>query len=474
MRDIFRFWGYGPRAYQRVVGGDNALVCAPLRRPVPVLGRVQLDRDLVERCGPLAAECADGWLTWLVVDSEADSGCPGEPVSWLTDQAGRRRTVVARTAPDQYAFHFDVDATIEFLQNERYFTHSPPLYVRLGINPECLPGWARKLGFDALSRVRTLRATKRVEFPARPSDPSVDVWRFLIRSFVEDLTDSEPIPLWPEGKRYAVTLSHDVDTDYAFRTPQALAALRHIEERVGMRSAWMIITRYAASGRAALSDLVQSGHEIGCHSTRHDHRLAFLPAARMRDRVREGKERLSPYGAIGFRSPNYLRTPSLYEALSGRFDYDMSMHDVVGDSSNLTPANEGCCTCLPFFVAGTNVLEIPTTVPEDWEFELRGVPPRGGFTAQKLAIQRIRSLGGVANVLTHPEPTLSLRPAWLDIYRELIELAAADDAAWPALPRDVNRHWRERQAAIDALWRGPYSARSTRTPAIRSIDALSQ
>lgn len=472
MRDVFRFWGYHPTTYPRVVGPDRPLLDASLERPTPVFGRVELDAHLIDRCGPLAAECAQGWQTWLAVDREGVWPRDGDAVGWFTDESGRKRTIAARLGADQYVLHFDVDATIEFLQNERYFAHVAPLYVRLGINPERLPGWARKLGFDALSRIRGLRRRRRVEFPARPHDPSVDAWRFLIRSFAEELADSDPIPLWPEGKRYAITLSHDVDTDYAFRAREAMTALRRIEEDAGLRSAWMIVTRYAALGRAALSDLVQSGHEIGCHSTRHDHRLAFLPTARMMDRIIEAAARLSPYGAIGFRSPNYLRTATLYETLSGRFDYDMSMHDMIGDASNLTAANEGCCTCLPFFVAGTDVLEIPTTVPEDWEFELRGVCPLDALTAQVRTIERIKSVGGVANALTHPELNLSLRESWLNNYRELVELAAADDSAWLALPRDVNRHWRERQRTIDALWRGPFAARSLRTAPVSPIDAL--
>ena len=461
MRETFRFWGYGPDVFRRVVGRDGPIVPTRSEQPTAIFGRVELHPDLASRCGPLVAECAPGWLTWLIVDRAKPCPSKGEPVAWITTEQGLRRTLIVRDAANSYHFEFDLDRSLTFLQHERYFRHDPPAYVRMGINPGRLPGWVRRFGFGTLNVVRKLRGPKGPMFPVTPHDPSVDVWRYVVRSFVENATDAQVVPLWPDGKAYAITLSHDVDTDYAFRHPGALAAFRGIEETVGMRSAWMIVTKFLPAGREALGELVRVGHEIGFHGTRHDHKLAFLSPERMAGRIREGRKRLGPFAAVGFRSPNYLRTPTLYNSLSGRFEYDMSMHDVVGDASGLRRANEGCCTCLPFFVDGTDVLEIPTTVPEDWEFELRGVLPRDALSAQISAVGRIKSLGGVANVLTHPDPGLSLRGPWLELYRSLLDRLRNDNDAWFALPRDVNRHWRERQRRIDAVWRAVPSAPST-------------
>lgn len=472
MRETFRFWGYGPDVFARVVGQDGPVTLSRSDQPTAMFGRVELHPEFAPRCGPLTEECTAGWLTWLIADRAKPSPSKGEPVAWLTAEDGGRRTLIARDAKANYHFEFDLDRSLSFLQHERYFQHEAPAYVRMGINPARLPGWVRRFGFGTLNVVRKLRRPKGAMFPVTPHDPSVDVWRYVVRSFVEDATDAQIIPLWPDGKAYAVTLSHDLDTDYAFRHRSALDALRDIEETVAMRSAWMIVTKHLGAGCDALGELVRGGHEIGFHGTRHDHKLAFLSPERMARRIREGRRRLAPFAAVGFRSPNYLRTATMYNALSGRFEYDMSMHDVVGDTSGMRRANEGCCTCLPFIIEGTDVLEIPTTVPKNWEFNLRGVSPEDALAAQVRAVGRIKSIGGVANILTHPDPGLSLRPSWLGIYRSLLDQLQDDGDAWFALPRDVNRHWRERQRRIDSVWRATEAApTSIRNPYTRVVGA---
>ncbi|MFQ5495792.1 MAG: hypothetical protein ACE5EX_10475, partial [Phycisphaerae bacterium] len=73
---------------------------------------------------------------------------------------------------------------------------------------------------------------------------------------------------------------------------------------------------------------------------------------------------------------------------------------------------------------------------------------------QLAAIERIKTIGGVANILTHPEPSLSLQPRWLEMYRQVVRRVASDSDAWVARPECINRYWRERLARIDVLWAG--------------------
>ena len=451
MQNVFRFWGFDREAYRRAVGDGGPIGLLSRPAPAPVLARVELAEELAERCGPLERCCAQGWWSWLLLDRGVRP--EGEPLAWWRTADGAAVPLVTRTAAHAFQFWFDVDRTLGFIQNERYLPHSTPLYVRLGVNPDALPAWMRKLGFRVMHLARRVHRITGPLFPQHPVDPSVDGWRYLIHSIVEESLGAAGVPLWPEGKQYAVTLSHDIDTDYCFRFPALLEKVRALDEAAGMRSAWMIVTRLLAAGRRALDDLYAAGHEIGFHDARHDHRLPFLHPVRMAERIAEATALIDAYGTTGFRSPSYLRSPALYQALDGILQYDMSMHDVIEGFCRPRRRHEGCSTCLPFFVEGTDVLEIPTTVPEDWYFDSQGcADPQSVLRNQLRSVVSIKQRGGVAGILTHPEPELATLPDWLDIYHELLAQLSGDSEAWVARPCDINRHWRQRQAMIDQLW----------------------
>lgn len=468
MRDIFRFWGFAPDVFHAVVGDDRRIRAAASTNTIGVLGHVDLDPGLADRCGPLSDLCASGWWSWLVFDPEA--AIAGRPVATLRTLDGRRHTIVAQTGDGAWNFGLDVDATIAFIQNERYLVHSPPFYLKLGINPTHIPGRFRKWSYTALQWLRAAHRPAGPLFPACPVDPSVDGWRYLIRTLVQEQVSARSAPFWPHGKRYAVASSHDVDTGYCLRRPKTLDRIHEIESDVGMRSAWMVVARLLRAGRSALDDLHTNGHEIGFHGTHHDHKLAFLPPAAMAKRVARAAEFVEAYGTTGFRSPNYLRSQALYQMLDGVLEYDMSMHDVTDHSSQVHITHEGCSTCLPFLIEGTNVLQIPTTVQDDQASELAGLSPEQTWISQVAAVERIKARGGVANIVTHPEPHHSIRPPWLEAYRNLLACVTADEDAWVALPGEINGHWRSRQAAIDALWSREDAAHS-RVIATASADA---
>lgn len=450
MRKVFRFWGYGCDVYADMVGDDGPLQPVRQVQPEPVFCRITLGDEMLARSGPLHDLCAVGWWTWLVLDF--DTVMRGEPVAWVTLPDGQRRPLVTRESSGHYRFGFDVDESLTYLENECFLSHEPPIYVKLGIVPSRFAPWLRKGGFRALALARKYRSTPETLFPATPADPSVDSWRYIIRSLVSEFSVAKSMPFWPDGKTYAVVLTHDIDSDYSLRDSHGIDQLRSIEEAVGMRSAWMVVGNLVRRGRAILDDLCDGDHEIGSHGTLHDHRLAFLPPHELAQRVGHAANVLERYGSIGLRSPNFLRTPALYRAIDGWFEYDMSMHSSISCSSGLTPMNEGCCTYMPFFIDQTDVLEIPTTIPEDWVFDLHGVCQAESRRQQLAAIERIKAVGGVASFLTHPEPGSSLRSHWIELYRDIVGHVARDENAWLARPDEVNAHWRARRERIDELW----------------------
>lgn len=459
MKETFQFWGYSPDTFAQMVGEGRPMQSAQSGSLQPVLGRVELGDELIARCGPLQDRCASGWWAWLLLDPEVP--VVGEALAWLWTSKGGRQAIVTRTTDNAFRFWFDLDATVTFIQNEKYLVDTPPVYLKLGVNPARIPERLRKLAFRAMHHVRGLRRKKKHLFPSRSADPAVESWRYVVRSIVEDCIAGRGMPLWPEGKQYAVTLSHDIDSDYCFRNPQILELFHTIENEAGMRSAWMVVTKLLPAGRAALSELRRDGHEIGFHGSHHDHKLAYLPPEEMAKRIQCALELIEGYATTGVRSPSYLRSTALYAALDGVFEYDMSMHDAIFAPTALSTIHEGCSTTMPFLIEGTNLLEIPVTIPEDWTFDLEGVSLKGAREVQREAVARIKARGGVASILTHPEPHYSIKPHWLELYRYLLSYVAADPDAWVALPCEINRHWRSRQATIAALWEQRPGCRST-------------
>jgi hypothetical protein len=468
VQQAFRFWGYGCPTYDALVGAGGYL------RPhaaatVPVFGYVQLEPCLLKHAGPLIPLCESGWWSWLVA-SRLASLDDGRPVATLRMPDGSQRPIVSLNDDGAWCFGFDVDATLAFMQNEAYSAPRPPGYLRWPIAPHRLPSAVRKGALHALRLVRAVRRARAALFPAHCLDPAVDVWRWIIRGLVEAETADRGVALWPAGKQYAVVLTHDIDTEYSLRHPETLQLFSEIEARHGLRSAWMVVSSLLERGTEVLDRLHAAGHEIGFHDACHDHRLAFLPPEEMAVRLAEIEPLSRRYGTVGFRSPNYLHTPSLFAALGGRVRYDMTLRNFASLLSGTAVTHEGCSTSMPFFFEGTDVVEIPNTVPEDVTLELDGHGPSQAVAEQVRVVEGIRARQGVVNVITHPEPYLSARPRWVDAYRRLVDHLAGDEQAWIVCPATLCRHWRRRRLAIDRLWGSSSPPRSGCAPAAEPVN----
>ena len=232
-----------------------------------------------------------------------------------------------------------------------------------------------------------------------------------------------------------------------------MAAFRDAEEQLGFTSAWLAVANLQDAGRECFHDLIRSGHEIGCHGAVHDHSIAYVHAEEVRKRLNSVRGFLEEFECRGFRSPSYHHSASLYAGLDGILDYDLSMHDCIENPNSPVSRREGCSTCFPFRIVDTSVLEIPTTVPEDFVLEMDGFTPEDALRCQ---IQTVRAIGkrqGVANILTHPEPQLSSRLEWFQCYEALLKEVAGEKDAWVATPGEISDWWDTREKDILRMWR---------------------
>ncbi len=250
---------------------------------------------------------------------------------------------------------------------------------------------------------------------------------------------------WPQGKKFALVLTHDVETAVG---QQRCPRLAEIEQEFGFRSCWLFVPeRYAVS-----ADLRQylsaNGFEIGVHGLRHDGRL-FSSRGEFERRAEKVNMYLRDWQAVGFRSPCAYRNLEWIGDL--QIEYDCSTFD----TDPYEPQPEGMGTIFPFWVPhggiGTNgYVELPYTIPQDWTVFILLREKAIGLWKRKL--DWICEKGGMALAVVHPDYLyFDKRQSRYDnypakYYTEFLEYIKSryEGQYWHALPRDVARFWARR------------------------------
>jgi peptidoglycan/xylan/chitin deacetylase (PgdA/CDA1 family) len=278
------------------------------------------------------------------------------------------------------------------------------------------------------------RVQGRATFPAWPVETAADDLTRLVVGLAEEAVGGSlpTVPNWPQGHRWALVLTHDVETAAGLT---AIEPLRLLEERYGYHSSWNLVPeRYRTPDELAWG-LRAAGHELGVHGLRHDGR--DLASRRLLERrlpaMRAAAER---WGAVGFRAPATQRRWEWMPLLG--FEYDSS----YPDTDPYEPQAGGCCSSLPFF--NGDLVELPITVPQDHTvFEILGHEDESVWVEK---IEFLRAHGRMALVLTHPDYLPVGGPAFR-AYERVLARYAGDATAWKALPRDVAAWWRRRSRA---------------------------
>src|SRR5262245_8890497 len=87
----------------------------------------------------------------------------------------------------------------------------------------------------------------------------------------ESATIPDGWPGWPQGKKFSVVLTHDVESQKGVDRALELAAL---EQSLGFRSSFNFIPEGSYTTPASLrADLTDRGFEVGVHDLRHDGKL---------------------------------------------------------------------------------------------------------------------------------------------------------------------------------------------------------
>jgi hypothetical protein len=358
---------------------------------------------------------------------------PSEPRLWEWERAA---LAAADVLPPAARAATDVEGLLEAVLGEGQFG---PGHWRL--SP------ARRLYYrlkPLLPRALVVRARRVVQGGAPASFPlgwPVEdryrrfLWAAMAAVLAAAGRDEAPfLFFWPGGARWALVLTHDVETAEGQRFVGEVADR---EERLGLRSSFNFVAERYPLDMGLIDELRSRGFEVGVHGLRHDgHELRSRRSfERTAGRINDHLARLR---AVGFRSPLTHRHPEWMQELA--VEYDSSFFD----TDPFEPMPGGTMSIWPFQMG--RFVELPYTLAQDSTLaDVRGERGPGTWLEKAAYVERWH---GMALVNTHPD-YLRLPGRW-DVYAELLEHLGARGGWWNALPREAARWWRERAAARTA------------------------
>lgn len=333
--------------------------------------------------------------------------------------------------PRGVEFAFDIDRAVSNIINEAYLSRNRPLTSRLWFNYRKIPAGLRVAAAKGLYFSRRIGSVSG-GFPDWPIDKSLEALSYL-KNIAHETGEK---PLWPEGKKFAFCVTHDLESNDGFKDAGRLV---NIDKASGFKACWNVVIELIESHRECIDKLRAAGCEIGCHGYNHDNKLAFLPEEKMRARLEKCANYINQYQMKGFRSPSLLRSPELMRQLAAYFEFDSSYPDT--DLFSETGERNGCCEIRPFFING--ILELPITMPMDSSMLFMGYNHEEMFNIWLRKLDWLKQRNGMALVNLHCHRPFSLKSKVYDAYARLLEVVAKDKDCWRASCGDIAAHWRK-------------------------------
>jgi peptidoglycan/xylan/chitin deacetylase (PgdA/CDA1 family) len=272
----------------------------------------------------------------------------------------------------------------------------------------------------------------RVEFPRWPMEPVLVEQRSaeLRAQLAASGADAVPfVSYWPEGRRFAAVLTHDVEGPVGVRNVRKVL---EIERRHGFVSSWNFVAEWYPIEDGLFDHIRAMGGEIGLHAIKHDCKL-FESRASFEADLPTIHRYLREWDAVGFRSPATHRNPEWMPELGCLYDSSFP------DTDPFEPQPGGCCSILPYFLQ--DLVELPITLVQDHTlFDILRADSIEHWTRKS---DWIIENHGLINLITHPDYLDT--PRRLRMYEEFLEYLATQDDGWYALPRDVAQWWRVRE-----------------------------
>ena len=248
---------------------------------------------------------------------------------------------------------------------------------------------------------------------------------------------------WPDQKKFALVLTHDVDTG---KGQEKCSDLIKLEEQLGFRSAYYFVPeRYHVSSEIR-DYLISNGFEVGVHGLKHDGKL-YRSRKIFQERVPRINHYLKEWNSVGFRSP------SMHHNLEWIHDLDIEYDASTFDTDPFEPQADGAGTVFPFWVCGNTLqqkyLELPYTLSQD--FTLFVLMREKNIEIWKRKLDWLAAKGAMALLITHPDyMQFSAEGCQREeypsrYYADFLTYVRQkyDGSYWNVLPKDLTCFWRQ-------------------------------
>ena len=256
---------------------------------------------------------------------------------------------------------------------------------------------------------------------------------------------------WPDGKRFALVFTHDVESSEGLGRVRTLAEL---EMRFGLRSSFNFIPEGSYDDPSDLRKWLEDhGFEVGVHDLNHDGHL-YESRESFSKKAKSINGYLGKWGAVGFRSGFMLRQLDWLHDLNVLYDTS------TFDTDPFEPQPEGSHTIFPFHVRppgnlqGPGYVELSYTLPQDstlflllrekspeiWKRKLDWIVRHGGLALVNIHPDYI-DFSGSGNTSHYPASMLT----------EFLEYIRAEysGAYWNPLARDLATWYKNLPAPPD-------------------------
>jgi glycosyltransferase involved in cell wall biosynthesis len=257
-------------------------------------------------------------------------------------------------------------------------------------------------------------------------------------------------PGWPEGKRFAFVMTHDVETEVG---QDRCRELMRLDEEFGIVSSFNFVPERYETSDELREHLASRGFEIGVHDLKHDGKL-FRSRSEFLESAKSINRYLKEWKSTGFRAG------AMHSNLDWIHSLDIEYDASTFDCDPLEPQPDGTRTIFPFWVAppnstGKGYVEMPYTLPQD--FTLFVILRQESIDLWKKKLDWVASHGGMCMLITHPDyMTFNGRPRRFDeypveYYEEFLGYVTSRYGGqyWNATPREVARHYEKVRVSPD-------------------------
>jgi len=261
---------------------------------------------------------------------------------------------------------------------------------------------------------------------------------------------------WPDGKKFALVLSHDVDSIKGYKK---CLELMKLEQEVGFKSTFNFVPEGYDCSPYIRQTLCKNGFGVGLHGLTHDGRI-FQNRKKFDRAVPKINAYLHDWQIKGFSSPSMLGNLDWISQLD--IEYDCSTFD----TDPFEPQANDVETIFPFIVVNSSrtksFVELPYTLPQDHCLFI--ILEEKDISLWQKKLDWIVSQGGMALLNTHPDYMSFNRerteketyPA--DYYRDFLLYIKEkyEGQYWNATHAEVASFWKENMGHQKFFISGPY------------------